>query len=97
MCHDQEDLKIGIDDFSYKELDADHRSDLSSHGMDHERLIYKFLDGLFGIQNLGLCIVIFSILIYLFMTAAADQAAEILQAEFCYAAGAYEDPEKVSE
>lgn len=30
--------------------------------------IYKFLDGLFGIQNLGLCIVIFSILIYLFMT-----------------------------
>ena len=30
--------------------------------------IYKFLDGLFGIQNLGLCIIIFSILIYLFMT-----------------------------
>ena len=30
--------------------------------------IYKFLDGLFGIQNLGLCIVMFSILIYLFMT-----------------------------
>ena len=30
--------------------------------------IYKFLDGLFGIQNLGLCIFIFSILIYLFMT-----------------------------
>ena len=30
--------------------------------------IYKFLDGLFGIQTLGLCIIIFSILIYLFMT-----------------------------
>lgn len=30
--------------------------------------IYKVLDGLFGIQNLGLCIIIFSILIYLFMT-----------------------------
>lgn len=30
--------------------------------------IYKFLDGLFRIQNLGLCIIIFSILIYLFMT-----------------------------
>ena len=29
--------------------------------------IYKVLDGLFGIQNLGLCIIIFSILIYLFM------------------------------
>lgn len=30
--------------------------------------IYKVLEGLFGIQNLGLCIIIFSILIYLFMT-----------------------------
>lgn len=30
--------------------------------------IYVVLDGLFGIQNLGLCIIIFSILIYLFMT-----------------------------
>lgn len=30
--------------------------------------IYKVLDGLFGIQNIGLCIIIFSILIYLFMT-----------------------------
>lgn len=30
--------------------------------------IYKMLDGLFGIQNLGLCIIIFSIIIYLLMT-----------------------------
>lgn len=30
--------------------------------------IYKVLDGLFGIQNLGLCIIIFSIIIYLLMT-----------------------------
>ena len=30
--------------------------------------IYKFLDGLFGIQNIGLCIIIFSIIIYIFMT-----------------------------
>ena len=30
--------------------------------------IYKALDGLFGIQNLGLCIIIFSIIIYLLMT-----------------------------
>lgn len=30
--------------------------------------IYVVLDGVFGIQNLGLCIIIFSILIYLFMT-----------------------------
>ncbi len=30
--------------------------------------IYVVLDGLFGIQNLGLCIIIFSVLIYLFMT-----------------------------
>ena len=37
LCHNQEELKIGIDDFSYKELDADHWTDLSSHGMDHER------------------------------------------------------------
>lgn len=30
--------------------------------------IYKVLDGLFGIQNLGLCIIIFSILIFALMT-----------------------------
>ncbi len=30
--------------------------------------IYKALNGLFGIQNLGLCIIIFSIIIYLLMT-----------------------------
>ena len=30
--------------------------------------IYKMLDGLFGIQNIGLCIIIFSILIFAFMT-----------------------------
>ena len=30
--------------------------------------IYRVLDGLFGIQNLGLCIIIFSIIIYLLMT-----------------------------
>lgn len=30
--------------------------------------IYKMLDGLFGVQNLGLCIIIFSIIIYLLMT-----------------------------
>lgn len=30
--------------------------------------IYVALDGLFGIENIGLCIIIFSILIYLFMT-----------------------------
>lgn len=30
--------------------------------------IYKMLDGLFGIQNLGLCIIIFSIIIYALMT-----------------------------
>ena len=30
--------------------------------------IYKVFDSLFGIQNLGLCIIIFSILIYLLMT-----------------------------
>ena len=30
--------------------------------------IYKMLDGLFGIQNLGLCIIIFSILIFAIMT-----------------------------
>ncbi len=30
--------------------------------------IYMALDGLFGIQNLGLCIIIFSILIYVLMT-----------------------------
>ncbi len=30
--------------------------------------IYKILDGLFGIQNLGLCIIIFSIIIYLLLT-----------------------------
>ncbi len=30
--------------------------------------IYRFLNGLFGIQNLGLCIIIFSIIIYLLMT-----------------------------
>ena len=30
--------------------------------------IYKCLDGLFGIQNLGICIIIFSILIYALMT-----------------------------
>ena len=30
--------------------------------------IYKTLDGLFSIQNLGLCIIIFSIIIYLLMT-----------------------------
>lgn len=30
--------------------------------------IYKMLDGLFSIQNLGLCIIIFSIIIYLLMT-----------------------------
>ena len=30
--------------------------------------IYKALDGLFGIQNLGLCIIIFSIIIYILMT-----------------------------
>ena len=30
--------------------------------------IFRFLNGLFGIQNLGLCIIIFSIIIYLLMT-----------------------------
>ena len=30
--------------------------------------IYKVLDGLFGIQNLGLCIIIFSIIIFALMT-----------------------------
>ena len=30
--------------------------------------IYKMFDSLFGIQNLGLCIIIFSIVIFLFMT-----------------------------
>ena len=30
--------------------------------------IYKMLDGLFGIQNIGLCIIIFSIIIYALMT-----------------------------
>ena len=30
--------------------------------------IYKMLDGLFGIQNIGRCIIIFSILIFAFMT-----------------------------
>ena len=30
--------------------------------------IYRVLNGLFGIQNLGLCIIIFSIIIYLLMT-----------------------------
>lgn len=30
--------------------------------------IYKMLDGLFGIQNLGLCIIIFSIIIFALMT-----------------------------
>ena len=30
--------------------------------------IYKVLNGLFGIQNIGLCIIIFSILIFAFMT-----------------------------
>ena len=30
--------------------------------------IYRMLDGLFGIQNLGICIIIFSIIIYLLMT-----------------------------
>ena len=30
--------------------------------------IYRFLNGIFGIQNLGLCIIIFSIIIYLLMT-----------------------------
>ena len=30
--------------------------------------IYKVLDGLFGIQNLGLCIIVFSILIFALMT-----------------------------
>ncbi len=48
--------------------------------------IYKVLDGLFGIQNLGLCIIIFSILIYALYDASADQTAEILQAECDHAA-----------
>ena len=30
--------------------------------------IYKMLDGLFGVQNLGICIIIFSIIIYALMT-----------------------------
>ena len=30
--------------------------------------LYKMLDGLFGIQNIGLCIIIFSIIIYALMT-----------------------------
>lgn len=37
LCHNQEEMKIGIDDFSYKELDADHWSDFSCHGLDNER------------------------------------------------------------
>ena len=57
--------------------------------------IYKFLDGLFGIQNLGLCIIIFSILIYLFMTPLQIKQQKVLKTEFSYAAGADEDPEEI--
>ena len=48
--------------------------------------IYKMLDGLFGIQNIGLCIIIFSILIFALYDTAADQAAEILQVKCDHAA-----------
>ena len=30
--------------------------------------IFMFLDGLFGVQNIGLCIILFTIIIYFFMT-----------------------------
>ena len=96
LCHDQEDLKIGIDDFSYKELDADHRSDLSSHGMDNERYLQIPWRIIRNPESWSLyCHFQYSDLS--FYDSSADQAAEILQAEFCYAAGAYEDPEKISE
>ena len=30
--------------------------------------IFKVLDGLFGIENIGLCIIIFTLIVYLLMT-----------------------------
>ena len=47
--------------------------------------IYKMLDGLFGIQNIGLCIIIFSILIFAFMTPLQikQQKLVILQLLWC--------------
>lgn len=38
--------------------------------------LFNFLDGVFGIQNIGLCIILFTIIIYLLMAAAYHQAAE---------------------
>ncbi len=58
--------------------------------------IYKMLDGLFGIQNIGLCIIIFSILIFAFMTPLQIKRQKILQVKCDHAARDPEDPEEIS-
>lgn len=57
LCHNQEEMKIGIDDLATKNSTPiiGQISVVMGWIMNG---IYKFLDGLFGIQNLGLCIII---------------------------------------
>ena len=57
-------------------------------------LLFRFTST-FGIENIGLCIILFTLVTKLLDDAADHQAAEIIQADGCYAAGDQCDPEKV--
>ena len=87
-------MKIG-NDISYEEQYADHRADFCHHGMDHERDLQSTGRIIWNSESWSLY--------YYFQysdlsvhDSSADQTAEVLKADFCYAAGASEDPEKIS-
>ena len=66
-------------------------------GLDHGRHLQDALTACSESRIIGLCIIIFSILIFALYDSAADQAAEVLQAEreSC-SRRSDEDPEEIS-
>ena len=58
-------------------------------------VIYNVMDGVFGIQNIGICIIIFTIVYLFFDDPAYDQAAEVVQDAVCNEPGASKNSEEV--
>ncbi len=64
-------------------------------------LLGQVMNGIFnvlskiGIENIGVCIIIFTIIIYTLMIPTYNQAAEVFEDVSCYAAGDQENSEKI--